>query len=343
MNRTIRTTLTGFAAALLLAGGAVPGMAADTTPTVKVAGKVVDFPDQEPTIRNNRTLVPVRFIAEALGYDVDWDAENRCVSINNGKIVMYIDSTQASIDGKTVTLDVAPTIINNRTMVPLRVVAETLDSTVDWFGTNRMILVNERDGNGDEKSVFERYKQSDLFWEYSTSENRYLVWKDDYPTLATASDPATYHSWWIESPIDRTELNNQSFDCAVIMKTFNPEELANVRDLLYTPYPTTSAEVYEIMMDTITGEIWETFYPESSELYPLYSAMPASSGTFGTTYCDDREVEMYCNDTCTKFVLNLSEEGYENSEAPRRLSQSEIDFYTAEAKKYYCLGLWGLE
>ena len=36
--------------------------------TVKVDGKVVDFPDQEPTIVNNRTLVPVRFIAESLGY-----------------------------------------------------------------------------------------------------------------------------------------------------------------------------------------------------------------------------------------------------------------------------------
>lgn len=48
--------------------------AATPTPanvTVKVDGKVVDFPDQEPTIVSDRTLVPVRFIAESLGYSVD--------------------------------------------------------------------------------------------------------------------------------------------------------------------------------------------------------------------------------------------------------------------------------
>ena len=97
------------------------------------------------------------------------------------------------------------------------------------------------------------------------------------------------------------------------------------------------------MMDTITGEIWETFYPDTSEWYPLFSGMASQSGTFGTHYYDDREVEMYCNDTCTQFILNISEEGYVNPEKPRNLSRSEIDFYTKEAKNHYCLGLWGLE
>ena len=206
-----------------------------------------------------------------------------------------------------------------------------------------MILVNKRESDGSEKSVFERYKQSDLFWQYSTTENEYLVWKADYATLAEASAPSTYHSWWIESPIDKSTLVNQSFDCSIIMKTFDQEELANVRDMLFTPYPTGNAAAYEIMMDTITGEIWETFYPDTSVWYPLFSGMASQSGTFGTHYYDDREVEMYCNDTCTQFILNISEEGYVNPEKPRNLSRSEIDFYTKEAKNHYCLGLWGLE
>ena len=344
MNKKIfRLISAALAAVTLISAAAIPSMAAAPDLTVKVDGKVIGFPDQEPTIVKDRTLVPVRFIAENLGYDVEWDKDANAAVIDNGRIVLYIGTDQAKIDGKTVTLDVASTLINDRTMVPLRVVAETLNCTVDWFGTNRMILVNKRESDGSEKSVFERYKQSDLFWQYSTTENEYLVWKADYATLAEASAPSTYHSWWIESPIDKSTLVNQSFDCSIIMKPFDQEELANVRDMLFTPYPTGNAAAYEIMMDTITGEIWETFYPDTSEWYPLFSGMASQSGTFGTHYYDDREVEMYCNDTCTQFILNISEEGYVNPEKPRNLSRSEIDFYTKEAKNHYCLGLWGLE
>ena len=311
--------------------------------TVKVDGKVVDFPDQEPTIVNDRTLVPVRFVAESLGYNVEWNPYDNSAVIDNGRIIMYIGTNKAKINGQTVTLDVASTLINDRTMVPLRVIAETLNCTVDWFGTNRMVLVNRRAYDGSEMSVFERYKQSDLFWNYSSPDTEYLVWKADYPTLAQAADPATYHSWWIETTIDKSTLVNQEFDCAIIMRTFNEEERNQVRDMLFTPYPTASSTAFDYMMQTITGEIWETFYPEHSEWYPLYSAMETRSGTFGKHYLDNREVEMYTNSTCTQFVMNISNEGYVNPETPRTLSRSEIIFYTNEAKNRYCLQLWGLD
>ena len=95
--------------------------------TVKVNGKTVSFPDQPPVVQNERTLVPVRFVAEALGYDVIWNQADNSAVIDDGKIVLYIGKKTAKIDGKSVTLDVASTVIHNRTMVPLRVVAETLD------------------------------------------------------------------------------------------------------------------------------------------------------------------------------------------------------------------------
>ena len=67
-----------------LAVSAAPSTSANVT--VKVDGKVVDFPDQEPTIVNNRTLVPVRFIAESLGYDVEWNPTDNSAVIDGGKI-----------------------------------------------------------------------------------------------------------------------------------------------------------------------------------------------------------------------------------------------------------------
>lgn len=345
-NNMKRLLAAALAALALVSAMAMTAFAAEPAPaniTVKVDGKVIDFPDQAPVIQNDRTLVPVRFIAESLGYDVEWNPDDNSAVIDNGKIIMYIGTNKAKINGQNVTLDVASTLLGDRTMVPLRVIAETLDCTVDWFGTNRMILVNKRTSDGSEMSVFERYKQSDLFWNYSSPENEYLVWKADYASLAAASDPSAYHSWWIESPIDKTTLVNQSLDCSIIMRTFNEAERNQVRDMLFTPYPTANSTAYDYMMQTITGELWETFYRDDSEWYPLFSAMGTRSGTFGTHYLDNREVEMYCNSTCTQFILNISDEGYVNPETPKTISQSEIDFYTREAKNRYCLQLWGLD
>ena len=92
---------------------------------VKVNGKTVSFPDQRPIIQDDRTLVPIRFVAEALGHDVEWNETDNSAVIDNGKIILYIGTNKAKINGKSVTLDVASTIIRDRTMVPLRVVAET--------------------------------------------------------------------------------------------------------------------------------------------------------------------------------------------------------------------------
>ena len=347
MKNNVKKTISAVLAVLTLVSTmAMTAFAASPTSanvTVKVDGKVVEFPDQHPVIQNDRTLVPVRFIAESLGYNVEWDPDDNSAVIDGGKIIMYIGTNKAKINGQDVTLDVASTLINDRTMVPLRVIAETLNCTVDWFETNRMILVNKRASDGSELSVFERYKQSDLFWNYSTPDTEYLVWKADYSTLAEATDPTAYHRWWIETNVDKSTLVNQAFDCAIIMHTFNEAERKQVRDMLFTPYPTANAAAYDYMMQTITGELWETFYREDSEWYPLYSAIGTRSGTFGKHYLDNREVEMYCNSTCTRFIFNISREGAINPETPKNLSQSEIDFYTGEAKIRYYLQLWGLE
>jgi len=81
-----------------------------------------------------RTMVPVRFIAEALGLTVDWNAEKRQVTITgeNTQIILTIDSKQAIIGGVPVELDVAPVIVSGRTFVPIRFVAETFGFEVDW-------------------------------------------------------------------------------------------------------------------------------------------------------------------------------------------------------------------
>lgn len=108
----------------------------------------IKFPDQEPVILDGVTLVPIRPIAEALGLEVTWDDPTDTVTLkkNNFFIEMVIGSKTAKTSAGTKTLDVAPTIINKRTMVPLRFIAEELGLTVSWNQEyQRVVIVGQVD------------------------------------------------------------------------------------------------------------------------------------------------------------------------------------------------------
>ena len=113
----------------------IPAFASDIA--VKVDGRTVAFREEpKPTIINDRTYVPIRRVLEYMGAKVDWNGENRTVrvtSYNNVIIVdLTIDSTDIDVytftsvlhaDKKTIQSDVAPIILNDRTMLPIRVIA----------------------------------------------------------------------------------------------------------------------------------------------------------------------------------------------------------------------------
>jgi hypothetical protein len=99
---------------------------------------------------SGRTMVPMRFIGEAFGAVVTWDAATRRVFVEtkatlNHKallMVMTIGSRKAMANGKVLTLDVAPAIVAGRTFVPLRVISETLGATVAWNPTTRSVSID---------------------------------------------------------------------------------------------------------------------------------------------------------------------------------------------------------
>lgn len=106
------------------------------------------FWDATPYIKEGRTLVPIRHLAEAVGFKADWDFSdpaNKMVFIFTADqdpetdkehpfILLIIGQPTAMVSGNLVALDVAPEILNGRTMVPLRFVVETLGYQVEWLG-----------------------------------------------------------------------------------------------------------------------------------------------------------------------------------------------------------------
>ncbi len=99
--------------------------------------------DVAPIIRNDRTMLPARFVAEALGAKVLWDADKREVSIKTDEITILItiDSDTSLVNGEEVKLDSAAFIENDRTYLPLRFIAESLGANVDYIENEQKIVI----------------------------------------------------------------------------------------------------------------------------------------------------------------------------------------------------------
>ncbi|MDD7363214.1 MAG: stalk domain-containing protein [Firmicutes bacterium] len=102
--------------------------------------------DTTPVIERNRTLVPLRFLMESYGAEVSWREEDRTAVVNyRGKTIeLPAGRDVAMIDGEAAALDVGSTLRDNRTLVPLRFVVETMGMDVYYVDRDRSIFIYER-------------------------------------------------------------------------------------------------------------------------------------------------------------------------------------------------------
>ena len=100
--------------------------------------------DVPPVIIEGRTLVPVRAIFEELGANVEWNADTQTVTATKDslKVVLQINNTSAVIDNEVKTLDVPAQIVDGRTMVPARFVAESMGCNVGWNADTQTVTIS---------------------------------------------------------------------------------------------------------------------------------------------------------------------------------------------------------
>ena len=105
--------------------------------TMFVNGKAYEK-DAAPVIMNDRTLVPIRFVTESLGGKVAWNAETK-------EVTLVIDGKEIKMTiGKTIEkYGVAPVIINGRTFVPVRFVADELGATTAWNAETKTVTITK--------------------------------------------------------------------------------------------------------------------------------------------------------------------------------------------------------
>jgi len=115
----------------------------DQSISILVNEKILQL-DVPPVIVQGRVLVPLRAIFESLSAEVDWDSDAKTVTGRKGNTVvkLKINDKYATINDKVRELDVPAVIVNGRTLVPIRFIAESLGASVLWDGDKRLVKVD---------------------------------------------------------------------------------------------------------------------------------------------------------------------------------------------------------
>ncbi|ACB85976.1 stalk domain-containing protein [Natranaerobius thermophilus] len=119
--------------------------------TLQEGSSVIDIDGEEeemdttPVFQNGRAFLPFRAIGEALGAEVEWDADDESVTANLAArtAIFYLGQTTAFVDGEAFEMDTEPFMDDDagRTLLPIRFVAEAFDAYVDWDSETREITI----------------------------------------------------------------------------------------------------------------------------------------------------------------------------------------------------------
>lgn len=123
-----------------------------------------------PVIEKGRTMVPVRAVGEGLGSEVTWNPETKEIIIEKGatKITLTLNKTKVKMEQEGATmeknLDVAPYVLNGRTMVPLAFISEAFGNKVEWHGFSKTVLIDSDAKTLKLETGISDYEARNLIW-----------------------------------------------------------------------------------------------------------------------------------------------------------------------------------
>ena len=120
---------------------------------IEIDGKEMVPKDMPAVIIDGRTMLPMRQIAQKLGCEVNWNEAAQQIYVMRGSdiIVFTVNSKAGYENGKEFTMDVPATIVNDRTMLPVRALADALHLNIKWDDPNRTVIINSGDTDAKEE------------------------------------------------------------------------------------------------------------------------------------------------------------------------------------------------
>lgn len=110
---------------------------------VYINNELVQYEDATPQIMNNRAMVPFRLTAEKLGATIDWNSKTEVMTLTKGTrtVVHKLRSNVVTVNGEAAVFDTSSAVLQDRTMMPVRMLAEALGSQVDWDSSTRSVII----------------------------------------------------------------------------------------------------------------------------------------------------------------------------------------------------------
>jgi len=281
---------------------------------IMVDGRTVTFrEDAKPTILNDRTYVPVRRVLETMGARVKWNAEDRTVHItsNNNviELLLTIDSPKIKVttytsvleaEEDTITSDVAPIIINDRTMLPIRVIAEALQATVEFTDEEKLVTI----------TTIKAKKTAEVQYNADTQKDDFKVEEavsKDIPKLTISSDSKNIKKG--DEVIVKVKVSDLS-------KKYDKCTIGGMTACLY--YSTENFEYNDFKLMSKTGEINNTLSANNPNFYEngvkIAAVLTSSNGYEPAKDGTIMEISFTAlNDNGGAFALSngISEIGYD--------------------------------
>lgn len=166
---------------LLMVSLSVSAFAAEDLPNQEIKIYVNDTKiqfDVPPAFIQNRTMVPIRAVFEAMGAIVEWNNDTKTVTITRGTIVqVQLDNRRALINGKPVMMEVPATGLDGRILVPLRFIGEALEAEVEWVNSTKTAFVNDISEQKEDTGNIQNWGRfvTDGEWNYFIIQTNVLV------------------------------------------------------------------------------------------------------------------------------------------------------------------------
>lgn len=261
---SLRSAAATFAAAAILSSGVA--VCAENDIQVYVDGERLTF-DVAPIIENDRTLVPMRAIFEALGADVTWDDSTRTAKAVRGSDVMSItiDNSTMYINDVAVKLDAPARIVDDRTLVPVRAVSESFNAEVSWDGEARIVTINSS----------------------AVSETPAATEAAPSPTSSPTATAEPYTGELPATTLSDTDLEQLAKSKELIRYSFEQSTLME--------YAMNSETLYEDIQDQqkITEDVYDTWTRTAASLIISIQTESETEYVFDSVLTDDELLDAY--------------------------------------------------
>ena len=246
----------------------------------------VVFPDAQPFIdARERTLVPIRFVSEALGAKVDWDNDTKTVLIekDNDKIRYTINEFRAYLNDKVVSFDSFGILKENRTFVPLRFISEMLMCDVNWNDSDKIVSIKSpgKPIEFPEPVITVHYPESEadkrLFWITLDNYREFQRECPNYEFKVEFVSPTEFNSYeqyegselgW--QKYDRTEYNKITSDGDTIFSVSRGYYTTQNNIKKFKPTDGTELKFKLTVLKKCNGKFKEYEYSENLKMtYPL--------------------------------------------------------------------------